>query len=436
MGVLEVEKRSGVATTRFYLKSIAMKTLTYIFSAAAMFAVTVSIAGEPDSGAFNLTRGNGAYRTSFTMASHLVVIPVTINGSDSMNFILDTGVGSTLITEVSSGGVVSLNDARKVLLTGLGNSHSLEALASEDNSLKVGRIEGHGQKIIVLMDDVFNLSSRMGLQINGLIGQSVFERFVVEINYNSHSLSFYDPDRFRTRLRRNEEAIPIKIIEGKPYVDVVVTSGGVESTVTLLLDTGMSFALWLDPSGNTGIKPGPNARRDLLGQGLNGDVTGLISRVDKIHIGNFELANIVTAFPDSSSIGDASVRHGRSGSIGADIFRRFNVIVDYPHNRIILRKNGSYTEMFEYDMSGLEVGNVLVGLPAYQVMSVGHSTPAEEAGILPDDQIYSINGVMANSMTLSEITELLKSREGRTITLVVYRNGVKMLFKFKLRRLV
>jgi len=420
----------------FHLTPNAMKTLTYIISTVATLVVTISLAGEPDSGVFNLTRGNSAYRSSFTMASHLVVIPVAINGSDSMNFILDSGVGSTLITEVSSGGVVSLNDARKVLVTGLGNSESLEALASENNSLQVGRLVGHNQKVIVLLNDVFNLSTRMGISINGLIGRTVFEQFVVEINYVNHSLAFYNPERFRTQLRRNEEAIPIKIIEGKPYVDVVVTNGGVERTVTLLLDTGMSFALWLDPNSNSGIKPKENARADVLGQGLNGNVTGQISRVDKVKIGTFELANVITAFPDTSSISEVSITQGRSGSIGADIFRRFNVIFDYPHNRLILRKNGNFSEKFEYDMSGLEVGTVVVGLPAYQVLSVGHSTPAEEAGILPDDQIYSINGVQANTLTLSEIADLFKSREGKSITMVVYRNGVKMLFKFKLRRLV
>ena len=155
----------------------------------------------------------------------------------------------------------------------------------------------------------------------------------------------------------------------------------------------MSFAMWLSPIGNCGINPKQDAREDILGQGLNGNITGKISRVDKVKIGNFELHNVITAFPDTNSIDNGSVNSRRSGSIGAEIFRRFNIIVDYPNSRLILRKNSNFSDKFEYDMSGLEIGTIIAGLPVYQVLSVGRGTPAEEVGIHPNDQIYSINGI-------------------------------------------
>ena len=36
----------------------------------------------------------------FKTASNLIIIPVTINGSDTLNFILDTGVRYPIITEL------------------------------------------------------------------------------------------------------------------------------------------------------------------------------------------------------------------------------------------------------------------------------------------------------------------------------------------------
>jgi Periplasmic protease len=413
-----------------------MKTITYLFLTIAMLITMVSNAEKPDSANFFMNSNRRIYRTPVILASHLVVVPVVINGSSPMNFILDSGVGSTLITEVSSAGVVSLNQARKVLLSGLGNEQSMEAYVSENNNLKIGGLEGDKQQVIVLLNDIINLSNRMGIPLNGFIGPSLFERFIVEINYTKQIVTFFEPAYFSEHVRRNDQIIPIKIVEGKPYLEVTITCGGVEQTVTMLMDTGMSFAMWLSPIGNCGINPKQDAREDILGQGLNGNITGKISRVDKVKIGNFELHNVITAFPDTNSIDNGSVNSRRSGSIGAEIFRRFNIIVDYPNSRLILRKNSNFSDKFEYDMSGLEIGTIIAGLPVYQVLSVGRGTPAEEVGIHPNDQIYSINGIHVNILSLLEISDMFKRRNGETVTLVVFRSGLKMQFKLKLRRLV
>jgi len=167
-----------------------MKTITYLFLTIAMLITMVSNAEKPDSANFFMNSNRRIYRTPVILASHLVVVPVVINGSSPMNFILDSGVGSTLITEVSSAGVVSLNQARKVLLSGLGNEQSMEAYVSENNNLKIGGLEGDKQQVIVLLNDIINLSNRMGIPLNGFIGPSLFERFIVEINYTKQIVTF------------------------------------------------------------------------------------------------------------------------------------------------------------------------------------------------------------------------------------------------------
>jgi hypothetical protein len=68
-----------------------------------------------------------------------MVLTFAINGSDSLNLIFDTGAGRTFITEISNPYIVSLNEARKVKLRGLGTNESVDGLISKNNKLSMGK---------------------------------------------------------------------------------------------------------------------------------------------------------------------------------------------------------------------------------------------------------------------------------------------------------
>ncbi len=163
---------------------------------------------------------------------------------------------------------------------------------------------------------------------------------------------------------------------------------------------------------------------------------GEISRVEKFQIGKFEFNNVITAFPDSNNIADVTVNNDRNGSVGADIFRRFNITIDYQNKQIILSKNSSYKDPFLYDMSGIEVGLLISGLPFYRIVSVGNNTPASECGLMENDVLNSINGQQVSNLSLCDITSILKSKEGRKIKITIRRNGELIKVNFKLRKLV
>jgi hypothetical protein len=414
-----------------------MKTLkSTIFAALGLLLTIAAIAEKPESTWFYMNSRGSSYKTNFVLASNLMVLPFRINETDSLNFIFDTGMSRTIITDLSNPQVVLLSQGRKVRVKGLGPNESVEGILSRNNALSLGKIYGKSQEILVIPNNTIDLSSGMGHQINGIIGRSIFERFVVEISYINKTVQFFDPERFNRKIRSNEEVIPIELIDGRPYINAQVTINGNVVPVKLLFDTGMSFALWLDQSTDLNLKPAALSRSDVFGQGLNGAVTGEISRVEKFQIGKFEFSNVIAAFPHSDVIHNATTSNDRNGSVGADIFRRFNVTIDYRNSRIILRKNSSFKEPFTYDMSGVEVGSVIPGLPYYRIVSVGKNTPAAECGLEENDEIKSINGQLAKNLSLFEITSLLRSKEGRKIKITVKRNGEIVKVKFRLRKLV
>lgn len=414
-----------------------MKTIKNILSAIlGILLVTGTMAEIPESTMFYMNSRNRYYTTKFILASNLIVLPFSINNSDSLNIVFDTGVGRTIITDLSNPKTILLNKGRKVKIMGLGSKESVEGILSKNNALSMGEISCESQEILFIPNNTIDLSSGMGYQINGVIGRSIFERFVVEINYINKTVKFYESKNFSRKIRRNEEVIPIELIDGRPYITAKVTIDGKQFPVKLLFDTGMSFALWLNPATNPNIKPSALSRHDVFGQGLSGAVMGEISRVEKFQIGNFEFNNVISAFPDASNIGDATAITNRNGSVGSDIFRRFNVVLDYQNKRIILSKNSSYKEPFLYDMSGIEVGSIISGLPMFRIVSVGNNTPASECGLMENDVLNSINGQYASTLSLNEITSMLKSKEGKRIKLTITRNGEIIKVNFNLRKLV
>lgn len=415
-----------------------MKTIKNIITATLeiLLATITTMAEAPESTMFYMNSRNRYYATKFILASNLIVLPFSINKSDSLNFVFDTGAGRIIITDLSNPQAIPLDKGRKVRVMGLGSKESVEGILSGDNALSMGKIEGESQEILFVPNKTIDLSSGMGHRIHGLIGRSIFERFVVEISYTNKTVKFYEGNNFNRRIRKNEEVIPIELIEGRPFITAQVTINGKQFPVKLLFDTGMSFALWLDPTSNANIKPSLTSRHDAFGNGLNGAVMGEVSRVEKFQIGKFEFNNVITAFPDSNNIGDVTVNTDRNGSVGADIFRRFNVTIDYQNKRIILSKNSSYKEPFAYDMSGIEVGTIIPGFPLYRIVSVGNNTPASECGLMENDVLNSINGQQVSSLSLCDITSMLKSKEGRKIKITILRNGEIIKVNFKLRKLV
>ncbi len=221
-----------------------MKTIKNILTATlAILLVSVTMAEAPESTMFYMNSRNRYYATKFILASNLIVLPFSINKSDSLNLVFDTGVGRTIITDLSNPKAMSLNKGRKVRILGLGSKESVEGIISKNNALSMGDISGESQEVLFVPNKTIDLSSGMGHQIHGLIGRSIFERFVVEINYTDKTVKFYEGKNFSRRIRRDQEVIPIELIDGRPYITAQVTINGKQFPVKLLFDTGMSSAL-------------------------------------------------------------------------------------------------------------------------------------------------------------------------------------------------
>lgn len=358
----------------------------------------------------------------FKLVHNLIVIPVRINDSRPLNFILDSGVNSTLITQLHYTDSLSLNNSRKITVQGLGEGYNLEALVSDGNSMYMHNIKGENQEVYVLLEDIFNLSTRMGMPVHGIIGYDIFKNFIVKINYSTQVITLYRPDT-KLRISKKAEVHELHIEDCKAYVFAHLKQYNGESLkVKLVVDTGASHSLSLYLPTNEKLKLPPKVMEAYLGRGLSGDINGKIGRLNGMSLGRYEFADLPASYPNEEAIRVALNIANRNGNLGSDILKRFTVIFDYPHNRLVLLPNRKFKQPFSYNISGFEVSTPMPGLNVYVVSNVSKNSAAQEVGIKPGDQLMSINGQDCHEMDLNTILNLLEGKPGRQLRLTFKRN--------------
>ncbi|NNC71021.1 MAG: PDZ domain-containing protein [Flavobacteriaceae bacterium] len=401
------------------------------------------------------------------MINNLIVIPVKVNGTE-LNFLLDTGVRNTIMFNLSVEDSVKLKNTRTVRIRGLGEGSYINAVQSKGNLFEIGKVINSQHMIFLIPGKEFDLSARMGVDINGIIGGDLFSDFVIDINYSTKRVKFYNPQTYAPKKCKKCEIFDLTFNRGKPYIDIKVRADTNLIDTKLLIDTGGSKYLWLFDKSSDEIELPANYFDDFLGKGLSGNIFGRRSKIDEIIIGNYRFKNANVAFPDSASIATAYRFKERNGSLGAGILKRFKLVFDYRNSKFIIKgKSTFFKEPFLYNMSGIELihaGTMLVKdkknptyigyaknnegdsrsivqiiyeyvydfKPMYRISLIRKDSPAFKAGLLKNDIVLEVNGKAAYQYELQEITNIFSDREGKRIKLLIERNGKKMIYSFRL----
>ncbi len=373
---------------------------------------------------------------NFKSSNNLIIIPVAINNSDTLNFILDTGVRYPIITELPFVNKLNLNYLQPISVKGLGEGEQLTAYRSGSNTINLDGLVAYDQEIHMVINENFQISHILGMPVHGLIGFNLFKDYVVKIDYSEHKITLIKPEYFDYKERERDIVLPLSFEQGKPFVTTsIVTDKNDEVPVKLLVDTGASDAIWLSTNSDSRIALPENHIETFLGRGLSGDLYGKKGRIGAIWVGPLVLYEPIVAFPDNDLVDQLIGKNDRNGTLGAEILRRFYITMDYPGKRLILRPNGDLKDDFNYNMSGLEVTNPMPGLPIFLVSNIRKNSPAYYAGILENDQIISLNNTNNKSLTLNDINLLFQSQQDRRIKMTVLRNGEQVKAEFFLKKM-
>ncbi|MDO9152097.1 MAG: aspartyl protease family protein [Paludibacter sp.] len=358
----------------------------------------------------------------FEMVGSYVVIVVRINQSTPLKMILDTGVRNTILTELHRNDNISLTYSELRDLQGLGKGTGLNAYICYGNTLKAGKIELPDRTVMVLQDDIFNLSRLAGTEINGLLGSDFFNDHIIQIDYTTRRIKFYEQGNFR--VPRAYGVMPMFIEKQKMFIQLsVLETDSAKRNIKMLIDTGAQLNAWFQTLTNKAINIPEKSIHGRIGEGLNGEITGYFARVPQICIANFCVINPIVAFPDSVAIAGIVQNTDRDGTIGSQLLSRFNLIIDTYNKLFYFKPNYNFNKAFLYNIAGIEIVNILFYVPQIEVINVWKNSPAEKAGIKTGDLITEINAESVFNFTLSQVRGFFERSSKKPMKMKIQRDG-------------
>jgi len=365
----------------------------------------------------------------FRTSSGLILVTVRINDSRELRMYLDTGMSGPVVVlfHKELAGEVGLQGAQSVLLRGAGQGERKPGTMARGATVKVGGLEMADQTVVVFSDS----RETSPWQVDGIIGKTLFDKYLTRIDYENSVISLYDPAE--ARVDAPFQAVPVSLDVGFPIIETTLSvDGRADIPVKLVLDLGHRNALFLNVNAGKGIQTPQTTLKGLAGRGIQGEVPALIGRLAELKLGPFSLKNLPTSFllPEAK----IGLKGGLvDGDIGELIFNRFTVVLDYAHKRIFLAPNKSFDLPFEYDMSGMFLEQNRDDI--YFVIGVLENSPAAENGIQKGDKILALNGQDVRGYKFGEVFALLR-QDGQEVKLTIERGGERLEKALTLRRLI
>ena len=364
------------------------------------------------------------------ISNNLVVIPMRINDSPPLNFILDTGVNTTILTEPMIAYMFDFMPEDLVYVLGLGGEGIIEAGMSRNLTFNMRGITGENMNLVVIPEGILSFSELFGFPVHGIIGNDLFSKFPVRINYRTQTVRIFRESTYR--IRRNSQIIPLEIENNKPYVHVRVTGDTPEKSdsLKLLLDMGATNPVFLNHSYSYLTQ---KRIPSFLGKGISGEMIGEMGRLEKLTLGDFVLKRPLVAYPQEDFLMDSNFMFEWEGILGAGILSRFHLIIDYNKERAVFRKNRDFNKDFHGNLSGIEIIAEGLRFNEYKVNHVRKNSVAYEQDIRPGDQIISIDRTDISRMDIDEVIGVLNQSPGSVISMSILRDDEILRKRIRLR---
>jgi aspartyl protease len=275
--------------------------------------------------------------TPFQLTDSLIYIQASINGSHPLWMMLDTGSSVTVFDETVSKmlGIPFLDEGN---VDGPGQG-SVQKLAFANHATLMFAGEEMGDQTVATLPLEW-FSREVGRSTDGFLGSNVFRNYVVEIDYANQLLRFHDPAVYC--YSGSGQRLPLQFIWNDiPTVHAeVVAQDGRAIDGVFLVDSGATTAIWLTKAFSE-AHPEVLSAQDTVEVpkvvAVGGGLRTRLGRVQAIRLGGFVVSMPLTQFSQNTS--GIFAAPDITGTIGAQMLRRFTVIFDYPHGQMILEPN-------------------------------------------------------------------------------------------------
>jgi predicted aspartyl protease len=275
---------------------------------------------------------DSAYVTvPFEIERNQIVVRARLGNSGPLRCFLDSGAGGTVMFSDSTVRLLGWQPAQEARMMGAGGKGVVHGMLYQDATISLGKLAISNLMLVTAPDSVYWGSPLYGLLV---IGRDLFQRSIVEIDWDAKRVRIHDPARFK--YTGKGATLPLTIgPSGHAYVDArVALQPDSVFDVRLVLDTGASHYLWLEPKTDPRIQLPADAKRERLGTGASGEIYGAKGTAASLEIGGVTFHDVPVNFPDDSFA--IAPEAGRKGNVGSGLLSRFRVFLDFAGKRVIL----------------------------------------------------------------------------------------------------
>jgi predicted aspartyl protease len=348
----------------------------------------------------------------FKLVDQKILIPISVNGSQTLNFVLDTGSPATVIIASHKTNDLELKTEGKLFVGGVGDKGNSQASFVHNTDIKVGDLTIVDKSIVYIPLSGLPLFDNLDeIYFDGIIGYNLLSDFIVELDYDTSMMTLYDKETYSKAkyLKEGWVSVQLSVEDYFPYLSskVKLSENSTPLDLKLLLDTGDSGSLALAPRTHDNITF-PTHYYTSTARGLSGDLESYKGFLATAELGNETFTNIVGSFSDGAVI-DTNVDNSKhNGSVGNKLFSKFNVVFNYQDSYVLLKRNHRFNIPIKADRSGLGM-TVLANKSGYVVKQIVANTSAEKSKLKYGDVITKFNNLPASQENIEKLRHVLSS---------------------------
>jgi hypothetical protein len=264
--------------------------------------------------------------------------------------------------------------------------------------------DSHFERVQALIFDFGDLSSHLGLQIDGIIGFPVFRNTLLTMDYPASRLIIAPYPAVFAPLPKQTPRVSTIAFNNQQGTPLIPIQMGNESFIGLI-DTGSDGSLSLNPAGlHPRFANGP--RIGTIISSLQGDRRQLTGRLGQnVLIGGHMIEQPVVDLTDQLS------------SIGGEFLRHFTLTFDQRRNQVTFSREADGPVTME---ARRHTGLSFSRSPVYwRVMTVIPDTPTAKLPLQAGDLCVRINGEPVARWDYERYAALLKSAAKITYTFLI-----------------
>ena len=287
-----------------------MKTLFKLF--LLIFCVSISIGNAQDTIPFKLGSDNRIY------------IKATINNSEPLDFIFDTGANGMVANTSKTDSKLNLKFDGST--ENIGANGTTNQKVSSSNTIRIGKFQRKEEELI-------GIAYPNSYVFDGVIGYPFFEDYLVEINYELQKLVLHESKKTVNNIDTYEK-LKMTMMGEVPFIDFTIYKGDEAVEFPVMIDTGFNGLLIVYHKivSKYGLANQYETKRNSQSSGTDGTVIKSSQVIiPKVMLGKNTIENLLVNLnltPASSNF---------TAILGGTVLKELNWIIDFKSKYVLIK---------------------------------------------------------------------------------------------------